>query len=55
MSEPAVSVDIVISGCSGRFPESGNVSEFEYNLYNGVDMVGSCERRFPPGEPFEFL
>jgi len=30
---------IVISGCSGRFPESANLQEFSDNLFNGVDMI----------------
>lgn len=28
--------DIVISGISGKFPNSKNVAEFESNLYNKV-------------------
>lgn len=31
--------EIVISGISGRFPNSANVAEFASNLYNKVDMV----------------
>lgn len=31
--------EIVISGISGRFPNSANVAEFANNLYNKVDMV----------------
>lgn len=38
--------DIVISGISGRFPNVGNVREFEYNLYNGVDMTDEDESRW---------
>ena len=30
---------IVISGISGRFPESDSLQEFEENLFNGVDMI----------------
>ena len=41
--------DVVIAGISGRFPESDNVEEFAYNLYNGVDMVTEQERRWPNG------
>lgn len=38
--------DIVISGMSGKFPNSKNVSEYEYNLYNKVDMIDDDERRW---------
>ena len=31
--------DIVISGISGKLPESENIQEFADNLFNGVDMV----------------
>jgi fatty acid synthase len=31
--------EIVISGISGRFPNSANVAEFAHNLYNKIDMV----------------
>jgi acyl transferase domain-containing protein/NADPH:quinone reductase-like Zn-dependent oxidoreductase/thioesterase domain-containing protein/acyl carrier protein len=41
--------DIVISGVSGKFPESDNVEEFAANLYDGVDMVNEKERRWPTG------
>ena len=41
--------DIVISGVSGKFPESDNVEEFAKNLYSGVDMVTEDERRWPSG------
>ncbi|XP_062126451.1 fatty acid synthase [Drosophila sulfurigaster albostrigata] len=38
--------DIVISGMAGKFPNSKNISEYEYNLYNKVDMVDDDERRW---------
>jgi len=38
--------DIVISGVSGRFPNSNNLREFEYNLYNKVDMTDDDESRW---------
>lgn len=41
--------DIVITGVSGKFPESESVEEFAQNLYNGVDMVTEEERRWPNG------
>ena len=31
--------DIVISGISGKLPESDNIQEFADNLFNGVDMI----------------
>lgn len=31
--------DIVISGISGRLPESSTIEEFKKNLFSGVDMV----------------
>lgn len=30
--------DIVVSGISGRFPNSRSISEYEYNLYNKVQF-----------------
>ncbi|KAL7023366.1 hypothetical protein ACKWTF_012570 [Chironomus riparius] len=35
--------DIVISGISGRFPNSKNVKEFENNLFSKVDMTDEDE------------
>jgi fatty acid synthase, animal type len=37
---------IVISGISGRFPKSNNLSEFASNLYNKVDMIDGDENRW---------
>lgn len=41
--------DIVISGFSGRFPESDSIDELKKNLFEGVDMVTDDERRWPAG------
>ncbi|XP_031635247.1 fatty acid synthase-like [Contarinia nasturtii] len=41
--------EIVISGISGRFPESSSIEEFKANLFNGVDMVNDDPRRWPNG------
>ncbi|KAI1291794.1 Fatty acid synthase [Halotydeus destructor] len=41
--------DVVVSGISGRFPESDNVDELADNLMNHVDMVTDDERRWPRG------
>lgn len=38
--------DIVISGISGRFPNSNNLLEFSRNLYNKIDMVDDDESRW---------
>ena len=45
--------DIVISGISGRYPESDNVTEFKDNLLNKVNMVTTDNRRWEPGSSFE--
>lgn len=41
--------EIVISGISGRFPESSNIEEYWSNLINGIDMVNDDPRRWPTG------
>lgn len=38
--------EIVVSGISGRFPNSNNVREFANNLYNKVDMTDEDESRW---------
>lgn len=40
---------VVVSGVSGRLPESDNVEEFRQHLINGEDMVTESDRRWPPG------
>lgn len=45
-----MSDEIVISGISGRFPESNSIAEFKENLFSGVDMVNDDPRRWPAGE-----
>jgi len=44
--------EIVISGVSGRFPESDSTDEFANNLYNKVDMITEDDRRWPTGNTF---
>ncbi|CAG9798235.1 unnamed protein product [Chironomus riparius] len=39
-------MDVVISGMSGRFPNSNNVKEFEYNLFNKIDMTDDDTSRW---------
>lgn len=41
--------EIVISGISGKFPESSNIEEFKHNLLNGIDMVTDDPRRWEAG------
>ena len=40
--------EFVISGLSGRFPQSDNVAEFSEHLYNCDDMLTDTER-WPKG------
>jgi fatty acid synthase len=42
--------DVVITGLSGRFPESNNVEEFTEQLFAGVDLITDDERRWPSGK-----
>lgn len=44
------SQDVVVSGLSGRLPESDSIEEFRQHLLNGDDMVTDDDRRWPPGE-----
>ncbi|RWR99487.1 fatty acid synthase-like protein, partial [Dinothrombium tinctorium] len=39
--------DIVISGISGRFPDSENIEEFWFNLINGYELCSVDDRRWP--------
>lgn len=41
--------EIVISGMSGRFPESDNMKLFTENLMNKVDLVTDDGRRWKLG------
>ncbi|XP_050423114.1 fatty acid synthase-like isoform X2 [Adelges cooleyi] len=41
--------EIVISGISGRLPESNSIAEFRENLFAGLDLVTDDERRWPAG------
>jgi len=43
------SEEIVISGISGRFPESDNLDELAKNLFDNVDMITEDDRRWPRG------
>uniref|UniRef100_A0A5S6QNC3 Fatty acid synthase n=1 Tax=Trichuris muris TaxID=70415 RepID=A0A5S6QNC3_TRIMR len=41
--------DIVISGISGRLPESDNMQQFAEHLMNGDDLITEDNRRWEPG------
>jgi len=42
-------VEVVISGLSGRLPESDNIATFREHLINGDDMITEDNRRWQPG------
>ena len=42
--------EVVISGVSGRFPQSSNVEKFAKHLLNGDVLVTEDDKRWPPGE-----
>ena len=46
LSSPPPGEEVVISGISGRFPESENIHEFRENLFNKKDMVTKNEKRW---------
>ena len=51
MSSPSIERDaIVISGISGRYPESLNVHEFWEKLLSGRELSSIDDRRWPVGE-----
>ncbi|XP_050549365.1 fatty acid synthase [Spodoptera frugiperda] len=41
--------DIVLTGLSGRLPESDTIEEFAQQLFDGVDLVTADDRRWTPG------
>ncbi|XP_053612449.1 fatty acid synthase-like [Plodia interpunctella] len=41
--------EVVLTGLSGRLPESDSIEEFASNLLQGVDMVTADDRRWPKG------
>ncbi|KAL6440730.1 hypothetical protein ACFW04_003291 [Cataglyphis niger] len=45
----SIDSDIVITGISGRLPESSNIEEFKENLLKGIDMITDDERRWTAG------
>jgi len=42
--------EVVITGISGRYPESDSVEEFKQNLFAGIDLVSEDSRRWTPGK-----
>ena len=46
---------VVISGISGRLPESDNIEEFRQHLLNGDDMVTEDNRRWKPGKDLHHM
>lgn len=47
---PQPGEEIVISGISGRFPDSDNVEELKKNLLNKVDLISDDNRRWRLGD-----
>jgi len=45
-----VTAEVVISGLSGRLPESDSIAEFREHLINGDDMITEDDRRWEPGQ-----
>ncbi|KAJ2944093.1 hypothetical protein O0L34_g18059 [Tuta absoluta] len=41
--------DVVLTGLSGRLPESNTIQEFADQLFAGVDLVTADDRRWTPG------
>lgn len=44
--------EVVITGLSGRFPEADSLDEFEYKLFNKIEMVTIDDSRWPVGKNF---
>ncbi|XP_061709202.1 fatty acid synthase-like isoform X2 [Cydia pomonella] len=40
--------EVVLTGLSGRLPESSNIEEFAQQLFDGVDLVTADDRRWTP-------
>ena len=49
INEKKTNEEIVISGISGRYPESDNIAEFADNLLAGRDLLTVDDRRWEPG------
>ncbi|CAH1131325.1 unnamed protein product [Ceutorhynchus assimilis] len=51
LATPSKGDEVVISGISGRYPESANVTQFGQNLFNKIDMSTDDDRRWKSGHP----
>lgn len=50
LAHPEPGEEVVISGLSGRFPDSDDVYEFRDKLFNKVDLVSDDGRRWKLGQ-----
>lgn len=50
LAHPEPGNEVVISGLSGRFPDSDDVYEFRDKLFNKVDLVSDDGRRWKLGK-----
>jgi len=46
LAHPEPGEEVVITGCSGRFPDSDDVYQLRDNLYNKVDLISADARRW---------
>lgn len=46
--------EVVISGLSGFYPDSDNVTDFAEKLFNKVDLISDDDRRWKLGKKFIF-
>jgi fatty acid synthase len=51
LSSAAPGEEVVISGMSGRLPDSRNIHEFRDNLFSKTDMVNDDDRRWKLDHP----
>ncbi|XP_031348358.1 fatty acid synthase-like [Photinus pyralis] len=51
LAHPLHGEEIVITGMSGRFPESDDIYQYMRNIYNKFDMITSDNRRWLPTNP----
>lgn len=49
VSAASAADEVVLTGLSGRLPESGSIDEFAQQLFEGVDLVTADDRRWTPG------
>ncbi|XP_031331303.1 fatty acid synthase-like [Photinus pyralis] len=51
LAHPLEGEEVVITGMSGRFPNSDDVYQYRSNIFNKVDMVTNDNRRWLPTNP----